>query len=106
MLTAKHLPDFARFDFCSEFVETAVQIGGDIFPLLRPFHQDGEIAGTGAQRLGKVGVFLQPPATLQDLLRCRLVVPEIGCARLSLEYRDFIRNAGRVKDNSGGQPPA
>jgi hypothetical protein len=45
-------------------------------------------------------------APLQDLLRRRLVLPEVGIGRLLLYFGEFVRGLGGVKDSSADRTRA
>ena len=100
VLAAEHLLRFASFDFRAEIVEPAHQIVDDRLARLRPFDEDGEIVGAALQRFAEIDVALECLAALEDLLRRRLVLPEIGIGRLLFYLGEFVRGAGGVKDSS------
>jgi len=77
VLTAEHLLGFTGFDLDVELVERAAEVVTNGLPGFRPFHEDVQIVELALQRLAQMHVFLEPAAALQELLRARLILPEI-----------------------------
>jgi hypothetical protein len=78
VLAAEHLLGLAGVYFLREIVEAPGEILGDRLTRLRPFDEHAEILGTAPQRIAEGLIVLEPAAPLQQLLRCRLILPEIG----------------------------
>jgi hypothetical protein len=100
VLAAEHLLGLAGFDLRGQLVEPFRQIGGDVLARLRPFDQDGQIVGAALQRLAQRDVRFERLAPLQNLLRRRLVLPEVGVGGLLFYFCEFVAGPGAVKDSS------
>jgi hypothetical protein len=102
VLTAQHFLDFCRFDFFLERIDRSLQVETDVLALLGPLEQHTKIVEFADERIAQIDLFAQTAATLQGLLRFRLVLPEIrsGDARF---YRCKLACGVRgVKDSSAG----
>jgi hypothetical protein len=106
VLAAEHLLGLARFDLGPELVEPRRQVFGDRFAGLRPFGEDGEVLDAPLQRVAEGAVQLERLAALQQLLRRRLVLPEIGIGNALLYPREFVGGTGGVKDSSADRTRA
>jgi len=103
VLAAEHLLGFAGVDLRREIVESAAEIVGHRLPGLAPFDENGEILEPLAQRFAEILIFFEAAAALQQLLRCRLVLPEV---RRSDALFDGLQLAGGVccvKGSSAGR---
>jgi hypothetical protein len=78
VLAAQHLLDLGGLDLGLEFVETALQVGGDVFAGAGPLEQHAQVSDPPAQRIAQLGVVAQAAAALQRALRFLLVLPEVG----------------------------
>ena len=83
MLAAEHLLDLGRLYLGGKIVQRQIQIRVDIFTLLRPFDQHGEVVAPLSQRFDQRAILLQSPSALQHALRRGLILPEIRGGRLS-----------------------
>ena len=61
-----------------ENVKGAAEIGGHVFAALRPLEQDAKVVDFLGQAVAQLDVLGKTALTLEGLLRCGLVVPEIG----------------------------
>jgi hypothetical protein len=102
-LAREHRPDFAGLDVAAEAVERLLEVGGDVFALLRPVDEDGEIVRLLAQRGGERAIVFDAAAALLDLLRRGLVLPEVGRGGAQIEVVQFAGKAGFVKAPSAGR---
>ncbi len=103
VLAAEHLLGLAGVDLRRQVVERAGEVVGDRLPCLGPFDQDGEILGAAPQRIAEIAILLEAPAALQQLLRRRLVLPEVRIGDARLDCREFFGGLGGVKDSSAGR---
>jgi hypothetical protein len=103
VLAAEHLLGFAGIDLCREIVEPAAQIVGHRLPGFGPFDQNGEIVEPPAQRVAEVAILFEAPAPLQQLLRRRLILPEIRRSDAFFDGLQLVCGVGRVKDSSAGR---
>jgi hypothetical protein len=87
VLAAEHLLGFAGFDFGAELVERPRQIVADRLSGLGPFDQHGQIVDAPLERVAETAVGLERLAALQDLLRRRLVFPEIRLGGFLFDLR-------------------
>jgi hypothetical protein len=99
VLAAEHLLDLARLHFLIERVQTLGEVVFHGFAGIEPLGEDGEVVVLRAKREGQVAVLLHAPAALQDLLRLRLVLPEIGRGRLGFYAGEFFVGFGGFKDS-------
>jgi len=106
VLAAEHLLGLARFDFGGQLVEPLGEIGQDVFPRLDPFDEHGEIVGAALQRLPELQIAFNRLPALEDLLRGRLVLPEVGLGRLLLYLRELVGGSSGVKDSSADRTRA
>jgi len=100
VLTAEHFLDLGGLDFLIERVEALRELGVDSFAGFRPFDQNGQVVALPAQRVNQLAVLFEGFAALQDFLRLRLVLPEIGGSGARFEACQFVLRAGRFKDSS------
>jgi hypothetical protein len=77
VLAAEHLLGLAGVHFLREIVEALGEIVDDRLAGLRPFDEHAEILGTTTQRIIQRLVVLEAPASLQQLLSSRLILPEV-----------------------------
>jgi hypothetical protein len=110
VLSSEHLLGFAGVDHVRQFVEPVREVVEDWLTPLGPLDQDGEILPTRPQRLAEGTILFQPSAPLQQLLGCRLVLPEIGFGDALLYGCEFGCGMCGVKDSSadrmrGGRGP-
>jgi hypothetical protein len=103
VLAAEHLLDLAGLDLGRQRVEAPLDVALDLLALLEPFHEHGEIVGPAAQRLDERKVVLEPAAALEDLLRLRLILPEIRRRDLQLEALELFAGSRGLKDSSAGR---
>jgi hypothetical protein len=106
VLAAEHLPGLAGVDFRAELVEPFRQIGRDLFARLRPFDEDGKVVGAPLQRGAQRAVGLERLPPLEDLLRRRLVFPEVGLGDLLFYLGELVGRLGGVKDSSADRTRA
>jgi hypothetical protein len=106
VLAAQHLLDLGLVDLRLERIERALEIGGDVFALPRPFEQDAEVFDLGREGVAQLEVFAQAPTTLQRLLGVGLVFPEVRRADPLFDLRDLVSDASGVKDSSADRGPA
>jgi hypothetical protein len=90
VLAAEHLLGLAGHDLGVEIVEPPGQIGGDVLARLPPLDEDGEIVDAALQRLAERDVGFERFAALQDLLRRRLVFPEVRSGGLLLYFGEGV----------------
>ena len=105
-LARQQRADLAGVDVGGEGNQTGVDLGGDGLPLLRPVDEHGKVVGALAQRCGQRAILFEPPAALQTLLRCSLILPEVGIADAPLEARELVGQARFVKAPSAARPRA
>jgi hypothetical protein len=103
VLTSEHLLGFARFDLAGELVERPAEIVGDRFARFSPLHEHVQVVEAPPQRFAQLPVFLETAAALQQLLRTRLVLPEVWSGDAFFDFGQFGGGAGRVKDGSAGR---
>ncbi len=77
-LAGQHGPDLRGLNVARVSLQGGAEIGRNVLALLRPVEEHGQIVGLFAQGFGEQPLVVQPPPALQRLLRCRLVLPEIG----------------------------
>jgi hypothetical protein len=99
-LAGEHRPGFTGLHVLRVGVEAAIEIGRDVFPVARPADQHAEVVALAAERFGERAVVLEAAAPLEDLLRGRLVLPEVRAGELAFEIAELPRQAGFVKDPS------
>jgi hypothetical protein len=100
VLAADHLLDLAGLHFLIERVEALHEVGIDVLAGVRPLDEHAEIVGLFLERVNQVAILLQTAAPLQDLLRFRLVFPEIRRGGFRFELGQFLFGAGCLKDSS------
>jgi hypothetical protein len=100
VLASEHLLGLARLDLAAELVQRAREIVENRLARLGPFDEDAQILDAPLQRLAQVAVVLEPAPPLQQLLRRRLVLPEIGISGALLYLGEFICRTSGVKDGS------
>jgi hypothetical protein len=106
VLAAEHLLGFAGFDFRGQVVEPLRQVVEDRLTGLRPLDEDGEIVHPRLERIAQLDVVFETSPPLQQLLRRRLVFPEIGLGNALLYLGEFVRRAGGVKGSSADRSRA
>jgi len=67
-----------------ERIERALEIGGDVFALLRPVEQDAKVVDLLGQAVAELEVFGEPPLAQEGFLGFGLFVPEVGRGDLLL----------------------
>jgi hypothetical protein len=102
VLAAEHLLDLGGLDLLVERVERLGELGVDRLPRVGPFEQDGEVVAPLLERGEQIAILLEPSATLQDLLRLGLILPEVGCGGARFEARQLLVGSSGFKDSSGG----
>jgi hypothetical protein len=100
VLAAEHLLGFAGVDHARQLVETALEIVEHRFAAFGPFHQDAKVLGARPQRLAEVAILFETTAPLQQLLRGRLIFPEVRFRDALFYAGEFLRMACGVKDSS------
>ena len=83
-----------------ELVEPAREILQHGLPAFGPLDEHGEILGARAQRLAEVAILLEPAAPLEQLLRARLVLPEVRIGDALFYGCELFRGMCGVKDSS------
>jgi hypothetical protein len=106
VLAAEHLFDFSGFHLRFDSVERALQIGGHVLALLRPFEQHTQVVDLRGEAVAQLDVLREPPLPLECLLRVGLVVPEIRRPDFQFELRQFSGIVRMVKDSSASRRPA
>ena len=106
VLAAEHLLDFGGLDLRLERVERALQVGGHVLALLRPFEQHADVVDLLGEAVAELDVFGEPALALQRLLRVGLVVPEVRRGDLQFELRQLSGIVRLVKDSSASRMPA
>ena len=97
VLAAEHLLDLAGLHFLLERVERLTELGVDRLARLGPFDEHGEIVALLLERRHQLVVLLQATAALQDLLRVRLIFPEIGRRRRAPRGGLVLLQDGRLQ---------
>jgi len=100
VFAAEHLLDLAGLHFLRERVERLPELGIHGLAGFGPLDEDREVVAFSGQRLNQLAILLEATAALQDLLRFRLVLPEIRRGRAVLEPGQFFVGAGGFKDSS------
>src|SRR5580700_10578905 len=90
-------PDLGGIEVARELAEATRQVGPDVLALTRPVDEDAEIVGLPPKRFRERAIGLEPPPALQDLLGVGLVLPEVGCGGLRLEFGQLAIESGFVK---------
>jgi hypothetical protein len=103
VLAAEHFLGLASVNLRSELVERASEVVGHRFAGFGPFHQDVKVVELALQRVAQLHVLLEPAAALQELLRVRLVFPEVRFGDALFDLGQFDCGAGGVKDGSAGR---
>jgi hypothetical protein len=103
VLAAQHLLRLAGVDLPTELVEAALEIIDDRLAGLPPLDEDGKVLDTAPQRIAEGAILLQPAAALEQLLRARLVLPEVRRADAFFYLLELFVRAGGVKDSSAGR---
>jgi hypothetical protein len=103
VLAAEHLLRLAGVDARRQVVERPCEVLLDGLPRLCPLDEDGEVIGTLLQRAREIAILFEPAAPLQDLLRTRLVLPEIGRGDLCFYFRELFGGICGVKDSFAGR---
>ena len=93
-LAGQHRPDLRGLNVARVSLQRGAEVGGHVLALLGPVDEHGQIVGLFAERLGEAALVFETASALQRLLRCRLVLPEIG------QWRPGIR--GRSAHERGG----
>jgi hypothetical protein len=103
MLAAEHLLGLAGVDLAAELVERAAEILRDRLAGFGPLDEDVQVVEASAERRAQLAILLDAAAPLQQLLRGRLVLPEIRCGNAFFDSSQFGVGAGGVKDGSAGR---
>jgi hypothetical protein len=103
VLASEHLLRLAGIHLDGELVERSIQIVRDRLPRFGPFGEDGEIVSPPAQRVAELAIVLEPAPPLQQLLRRRLVLPEVRLRDALFYVGKFFCGTGGVKDSSAGR---
>ena len=103
VLAAEHFLGLAGIDFSAEVVERARELVQDGLSRLRPLDQHGEIVDATLERVAHRAVVFEPPTPLQQLLRGRLILPEIRVADALFYFCEFFRGPRGVKDSSAAR---
>ena len=106
VLAPEHLLNLARVDLRLQLIEPGSQIIRHTLALVGPLDEHVEVLGPSTQGFGKVVVFLQTAAALENLLCRGLIAPEGRSGSLLLEARDLGLYTCSVKDNPAGPLPA
>jgi len=77
VLATEHLLGLAGIDLGREIVEGAAEVVAHRLASLDPLDEHAEVVELALQRVAELHVLLEPAAALQDLLRVRLILPEI-----------------------------
>ena len=101
VLAAEHFFNLGGIDFGLQFVDAAVQIGAHVLALSGPFDEHGKVFGSAPQRLRERDFLFEAPAALQQLLRLRLVLPEIGLGDAGFDSGQFLLRTCGLKDTLG-----
>jgi hypothetical protein len=103
VLAAEHLLGLAGVHFLCQLVEPPREIIRHGLPLLRPLDENVQILGAAAQRVAQRLILFEAAATLEQLLRGGLILPEIRVGDALFDPRQFVGGAGGVKDSSAGR---
>jgi hypothetical protein len=106
VFTAEHLLDLARLHFGIERLEAGRELGVHRLARLGPFDEDREVVVLLLERENEIAVLLEPAAALLDLLRFRLILPEIRRGGAYVEAGQFFVRPGLLKDSSADRQPA
>jgi hypothetical protein len=106
VLATEHLLGLAGLDFDRELVEPAREVLDHGLTRLRPLDQHREVVDTALERVAHVAVVFEPAPPLQQLLRRRLVFPEVGIGDALLYLRELVAGACGVKDSSADRTRA
>jgi hypothetical protein len=90
VLAAQHLLRLARVDFLTQFIERPREVVADSLARLRPFDEYREVVDTARERLAERAIVLEAAPPLQQLLRRRLVLPEVRLGDFLLYLREFF----------------
>jgi hypothetical protein len=102
-LAGEHRPNLACLQIAIELLDALLEIPGDILALLGPVDQHREIVDVAAKPRRQRFVVFDAAAALEDLLRARLVLPEIRLRRLVLDLRQLALQASFVKAPSAAR---
>jgi hypothetical protein len=106
VFAAEHLLDLAGLDLARERLQPLRELGQrTLIPLLGPLDEHRQIIASAAQRGGELAVLFEPPPPLEQLLRLRLVLPEIRLRDARFNLRQLVFRSGRVKDSSADRLP-
>jgi hypothetical protein len=103
VLAAEHLLGLAGVDLGGEVVERTPQIVGHRLAGLGPFGEHGKILEPLAQRFAEIAILLETAPPLQQLLRRRLVLPEVRGTDALLDVLQLAGGMCCVKDSSAGR---
>jgi hypothetical protein len=103
VLAAEHLLGLAGVDLRGQIIERPGQIVGHRLSRFCPLDQDREIVGAALQPLAEIAILFEPATALQQLLRRRLILPEVRIGDARFDEREFVRRLGGVKDSSAGR---
>jgi hypothetical protein len=100
---AEHRADFGRLDVTAVGLDAPLEIGEDVFALLRPVDENLQVVRLPAERFGQGAIVLETAPALLCLLSVRGVLPEVGSRGGSLDLGQFALDAGFVKAPSAGR---
>jgi hypothetical protein len=101
-LAGEHRPDLGGLDVAFVGFKRLAEVGFDVLALTSPVDEDGEVVGLPAERPGQGPLVFEPPSALQDLLRGRLILPEVARGDLFLDFGQVALETSFVKAPSGG----
>jgi hypothetical protein len=90
VLAAQHLLGFAGVHHARQVVQPALEIVEHRLAAFGPFDEDAQVVGARAQRLAEVAVLFETAASLQQLLRGRLILPEVGVRNALFYAGEFL----------------
>jgi len=103
VLAAEHLLGFTGVDLRGEIVERAAEIVGDRLPGLAPFDEHRQVLEPLAQRFAEIAILFEAAPALQQLLRRRLVFPEVRGTDALFDGLQLVGGMCCVKGSSAGR---
>jgi len=103
VLAAEHLLGLARVHLGGQVVEGAAEVVGDRLPRCGPLDQYREIVDAALQTVAEVAILFEAAPPLQELLRRRLILPEVRIRDAGFDECEFVRRLCGVKDSSAGR---